>query len=189
MNSFTLFLEGADVFEDGHTDALFDAGCNDAVFGERDGAQYAVFDREAESFGAALASAIDQVTSAVSGLTVVRVEPDELVSMAAIAERVCLSREQVRLLSLGKRGPGGFPAPVSYVDRRTRVWLWPEVARWFRKNGKANTEMGEGGDLVAALNAALALRGHAAHLQDDDDLVLVRRALADLPQVVRRASA
>jgi hypothetical protein len=164
-------------------DALFEAGCDDAVFGERDGAQYATFDRDAPTLGAALTSAIDQLTSAVPGLRVTRVEPDELVTMAAIAERVGVSREQVRLLSAGKRGPGGFPPPVSYVDRRTRLWHWPEVARWFTKRGKGSAAAGEGADLVAALNAALALRSHAAHLHDQADLMLVDRALGDIPSL------
>jgi hypothetical protein len=58
-------------------------------------------DRQAASFSAALASAIAAVTSAVDGLIIVRLEPDELVTMAAIAERANLSRESIRLLSRG----------------------------------------------------------------------------------------
>jgi hypothetical protein len=186
MNRFTLFLEGPDVLEDERMDALFEAGCDDAVFGERDGAQYATFDREASSFCAALTSAIEQLTSAVEGLRITRVEPDDVVTMAAIAGRVGLSREQVRLLSKGKRGPGGFPSPISYVDRRTRLWYWPDVSRWFHEHGKAKLEIDEGADLVAALNAALALRGHAVHLHVQEDLALVKRALADLPAEILR---
>jgi hypothetical protein len=76
LYSFTLFLRGADVLQDEHLEALFDSGCSDALFGVRDGAQYAAFDREANSFSEALASAIDEVTRAVEGLEVVRIEPD-----------------------------------------------------------------------------------------------------------------
>jgi hypothetical protein len=190
MTSFTLYLKGPDVLEDEHMDALFEAGCDDAVFGERDGAQYATFDREAPSFCAALTSAIEQLTGAVQGLEITRVEPDAVVTMAAIAHRVGLSREQVRLLSNGMRAPGGFPSPVSYVDRKTRLWYWPEVSRWFQENGRAKTEIGEGADLVAALNAALALRGHLARLRDrGDELALIARTLEDVSRDTGCATA
>jgi hypothetical protein len=85
--SFTLFVQGVDVLTDDSMDALFEAGCDDATFGERDGASYAAFDREATSFSEALASALHHVTKALPGLAVMRVEPDDLVSMAAIAAR------------------------------------------------------------------------------------------------------
>ena len=73
IHSFTLFFTGADVLDDEQFDALHEAGCDDALFGVRDGAQYAAFDREAISFSEALASAIHDVTSAVPGLQVVRI--------------------------------------------------------------------------------------------------------------------
>lgn len=184
VRSFTLFFEGPDLLDDQHMDALFEAGCDDAVFGERDGAQYATFDRCAASLCAALESAIDQLTAAVPGLEITRVEPDRLVTMAAIADRVGLSREQIRLLSNGQRGPGGFPSPVAYVDRKTRLWNWSEVSRWFQDNDRADVEISEGADLVGALNAALALRDHVAHLHDSESRALVARVARDVPQAI-----
>ncbi len=44
--SFTLFVHGADVLSDESTDALYEAGCDDATFGVRDSAPYGAFDRE-----------------------------------------------------------------------------------------------------------------------------------------------
>jgi hypothetical protein len=178
IHSFTLFLSGADVLSDERLGALFEGGCDDALFGARDGAQYGAFDREADSFSEALASAINDVTSAVTNLHVVRIEPDELVTMAAIAERSGLSREYVRLLSTNKRGPGGFPAPVTYADHKTRLWHWPDVAHWLTEHDKAKVDVdARAADLVAALNAAFDLREHARHLHDRRDLALVSRAL------------
>lgn len=179
-HSFTLFLAGSDVFDDEHLDALHEAGCDDAVMGERDGAQYAAFDREAESFGAALASAIHDVTGAVPALRIARIEPDELVTLAAIAERSERSRESVRLLSTGKRGPGGFPSPVIYADHKTRLWRWAEVVRWLAEHGKAGVEIdGDAARLVAALNSAYDLREHRRSLSDKRDVALVAEALGD----------
>jgi hypothetical protein len=74
IHSFTLFFSGADVLEDERLNALYEVGCDDALFGERDGVQYGAFDREARSLSEALASAIRDVTSAVKGLRIVRIE-------------------------------------------------------------------------------------------------------------------
>lgn len=179
--AFTLFVQGADMLSDESMDALFEAGCDDATFGARDGAQYAEFDREATSFEKALSSAIRAVTRALPGLTIVRVEPDDLVSMAAIAERSGRSRESIRLLAAERRGPGGFPPPIAYVDQKTRLWHWPDVAHWLTEHDKANVDVDpEAADLVAALNAAYDLREHARRLHKPAR-ALVAEALGHLP--------
>jgi len=178
IHSFTLFLNGVNVLDDTQLDALYEAGCDDALFGVRDGAQYGAFDREANSFSEALASAITDVTSTVAGLQVVRIEPDELVTMAAIAKRSGLSREYIRLLSTNQRGPGGFPAPVTYADHKTRLWHWPDVAHWLTEHNRAKVQVdAHAANLVAAMNAAFDLREHARHLHNRNDLALVSQAL------------
>lgn len=182
VHSFTIFFTGADVLDDEQFDALYEAGCDDALFGVRDGAQYGAFDREAGSFGEALASAIRDLTAAVPGLRVARIEPDDLVTMASIAKRSGLSREYVRLLANRQRGPGGFPAPVAYADAKTRLWHWPDVAHWLTEHRKAKVAVdAETADLVAAMNAAFDLREHAGHLRSRRDLALVAQALGDGP--------
>jgi hypothetical protein len=175
--SFTLFLHGVDVLSDESMDALFEAGCDDATFGARDSVQYAAFDREAGSFSKALASAIHDVTKALPGLAVVRVEPDDLVSMAAIAERSGRSRESIRLLAADRRGPGGFPSPIAYVDHKTRLWHWPDVAHWLIEHDKAKVDVdADAADLIAALNAAYDLREHTQRLPKPA-LALIAEAL------------
>lgn len=180
-HSFTLFMQGVDVLGDESMDALFHAGCDDAVFGSRDGAQYAMFDREARNFSEALGSAIHDVLAALPSLRIVRVEPDDLVTMATIARRSGRSRESIRLLAKSERGPGGFPPPIAYVDEKTRLWHWPDVARWLTAHEKAKAAVdSEAADLVAALNAAFDLREHASRLPKAD-LALVTEALGDSP--------
>lgn len=177
-HSFTLFFKGADVLEDKHLEALFENGCDDALFGVRDGAQYGAFDRQANHFSEALASAIADVTRAVDGLEVIRIEPDDFVTMAAIAARSGLSREYIRLLSTGKRGPGGFPAPIAYVDDKTRLWHWPDVAHWLTHHQKTKIAVdAHAAELVGAMNAAFDLREHTTHLHAAQDLALVAGAL------------
>jgi hypothetical protein len=72
--SFTLVIEGADVLTAAAQEALFEAGCDDATFGEAGGVQTADFDREAADFASAAGSAIQAVESAIRGARVVRVE-------------------------------------------------------------------------------------------------------------------
>jgi hypothetical protein len=173
IHSFTLFIDGLDVSSDAHIDALHKAGCDDATFGARDGAAYAIFDREADDFSGALRSAIRDVIAALPQARIVRIEPDDLVSMATIAKRCRRTRESVRLLANEERGPGGFPPPVAYVDDRTRLWHWPDVARWLNEHGKARLEIdSEAADLVAAMNAAFDLRDHSGRLRKSDRALL-----------------
>jgi predicted DNA-binding transcriptional regulator AlpA len=160
---FTLVLQRG--LDDAAVDALFEAGCDDATLGEVDGVGYADFIREAPSFGDALRSAIEQVES-VPGVRVARVEPDDLVTMSEIAQRLGRSRESVRLLVSGERGPGGVPAPVSHLKARTRLWRWSEVAAWAERHDQPI-------DLsvataIAAINAALTLRTTLAELAPNE---------------------
>ena len=156
---FTLVLQGG--LDDAAVDALFEAGCDDATLGEVDGVGYADFIREASSFGDALRSAIEQVES-VPGVRVARVEPDDLVTMSEIAQRLERSRESVRLLVSGERGPGGFPPPVSHLKARTRLWRWSEGAAWAERHDQPIDL--SAATAIAAINAALTLRTALAEL-------------------------
>lgn len=109
VHEFTLVLEGADELDPSNLDAWFEAGFDDATFAEVDGVGYADFTRRAASAPAAILLAIHQLESAVPSVRVVRVEPDDLVNASDVARRLERSRESVRLLIAGERGPGGFP--------------------------------------------------------------------------------
>ncbi|HEV8716321.1 MAG TPA: hypothetical protein VGX03_26295 [Candidatus Binatia bacterium] len=62
--SFTLQVVGIDTSRDRYEDALFEAGCDDALLAVVDGALILSFDREAPSFDAAVASATECVEKA-----------------------------------------------------------------------------------------------------------------------------
>lgn len=158
-HSFTLILDG-DI--EGRLDALFEAGCDDATFGCVDDVSYRDFHRTAPTLVDAIASAISAV-ELVHGLRVTRVEPDDLVTAAEIAERLGRTRESVRLLIARKRGAGTFPAPVSHLRVRNRLWRWSDVAAW--AGGDASTITTA--RTIAAVNAALELRSTTATLPDD----------------------
>ncbi len=163
MNEYQFTLvTSADLDDEAVVDALFEAGCDDATLGSVDGVGYADFVREGDSFGEAVRSAIQQVES-VPGLKVSRVEPDDLVTMSEIAERMGRTRESVRLLIRGDRGPGGFPPPVSHLKSRSRYWRWSDVAAWASRIESGALESQQA-LLVAAINAALILRDKAPEL-------------------------
>ena len=153
---FTLIVEGTYFDDDETVNAVYEAGCDDATVGYSNGIPLAGFTREAESLEAAILSAIRDLES-VDGVRVVRVDDTGLVSMADIAERTGRTRESVRLLVEGKRGPGGFPAPATNPFRRHRLWRWLEVDRWFEASIKGH-QLDEQGHAVAAINAWLELR-------------------------------
>lgn len=180
---FTLVVAGADVQTDEALNALAEAGCDDATVGSSGGVQHLDFDREAPSYLAAVLSAIANVEAAVPGARVVRVLPDEYVTLAEIAERTGRSRESVRLLSIGERGPGGFPPPAARGAERNKLWRWAEVASWF------TSALGEPVHLPPppaqrAANALLDLRAISAEL-GRAELGQVRQELGRLIRRVR----
>lgn len=159
-HTFTLVLDGPTAITPALEDAVHEAGCDDAALGRRGETVYLEFDREGPSFRQALLSAIRDV-QAISDVRVVRVEPDEIVTASEIAERVGRTRESVRLLVEGERGPGGFPAPLSGTSgRRARLWRWSEVGEWFASRG-ISTSRPEEARLIAAVNGALELARNA----------------------------
>jgi hypothetical protein len=170
--TFTLILADVPGLTDAVCDALFEAGCDDALVGMRDGVVFLDYSREAGSFREAVFSAIADVEGAGIEAHVARVEPDELVTMSEIARRTGRSRENVRQLISGVRGPGGFPPPVANLTRKSPIWRWTEAAQWFREKAgveaAASTEEAatksstclDGGDFIAAVNATLELRRH-----------------------------
>jgi hypothetical protein len=58
---FTLILSGVQELTPELLDAFYEAGCDDALIGMRDGKAYAEFCREAESLPEAVASAMKDV--------------------------------------------------------------------------------------------------------------------------------
>ena len=67
---FTLIVDGPDVQSDAVIDALYEAGCDDALIGRTDGIQYVEFDREAAGLVEAVLSAVADIER-VDGVKVV----------------------------------------------------------------------------------------------------------------------
>jgi hypothetical protein len=174
-------LPGADSLEP-HLDALQAAGCDDAAFmgPASDGTFIAEFDREAPSFTTAVVSALEGLRSALPEVRLLRVQPEDIVSLSAIADRTGRSDESVRLLVQSRRGPGAFPPAAGRINDKTQVWRWADVAGWFADALGEPPEGGEHAAFLAALNDALDLAARAGDLRErPDELRAVRQFLPD----------
>ena len=163
---FTLIVDGPDLQDDALVDAVFEAGCDDAAIGRVDGIPFVDFDREAASLDRAILSAVADLER-IAGVEVVRIADAGLVSMADIATRIGRTREGVRLLITGARGPGGFPPPITDPRSRYRLWRWSDVGVWFEKHLDENLA-DEDGEVIAAFNAGLELRHYRRRLAPPD---------------------
>lgn len=76
VHSFTLVVDGFDLVspDSPAADALYEVGCDDAMLTSHGTEQQIVFDRDAPTFAAAVASAITAVETTLPGARVVRVD-------------------------------------------------------------------------------------------------------------------
>lgn len=130
MNRYEFTFVVDHEFADEELDALVEAGCDDATPEVGLGRSLLHFHREAGSLPEALVSALHDVSRAVAG--VVAVQSDDLVTVRDIAERAGRSYESVRLLAAGKRGPGGFPTPMS--SSGWQFYSWAQVGAWLTRH-------------------------------------------------------
>lgn len=128
----------------------------DGVAGLADGVPFVDFARRAPDLSVAVSGAIRVVES--QGCRVRRVEPDDLVTAAEIAERLGRSRESIRLLASGARGSGGFPPPISHARSRQRLWRWSDIASWA---DRVDEQQQREARYLAVVNAALEVRSLA----------------------------
>jgi len=178
---FTVLFRVRDASEPGEyaARAYDSAVLGDVLLGGPDpaGILDADFERQGKSFPRTVLDALNDVQDAFPEAEILRVEPDDLVTVAAIADRVGRSHESVRLLTRNKRGPGGFPPPAGNLDAKTQAWRWSEVARWFRDAMGVDSPGPPNAAFLAALNDILDLRRVAGEAIDGPRTA---RALASL---------
>lgn len=168
MDTHTFMLILDRPIDEATSDLLFEAGLDDAAVTAFHGHPALDVDREAVTLLDAVASAIRQVES-VAGIQVTRVEGEELVSQADIAERTGRSRQAVNHWVKRDADSSGFPGPTYGASTRSPLWRWADVQAWLEPDVLAN----ERGRIIALANAILLAR-HS--LQDDDE----RRLIGDL---------
>lgn len=109
-------------------DALYEAGCDDALVGTGEKGTIALdFSRQSTSATEALASAIANVKSAIPGVELVEASPD-LVSLSDLARCFGFSRQNMRKYYAGRED---FPKPAHIGS--TNLWHLYDVAGYFQE--------------------------------------------------------
>lgn len=150
---FSIIASGLDPAADDFEARFYDGGCDDALVSFQKGHIIVDFAREAATVDEAIASAIENVMAV--GATVDRIEPDPLVSLSDIAERVGVTRQAVTMYAKGARGEN-FPAPSVKVTDDRPLWSWPSVAEWFFARGQLPEEALIEAIVVKEANDAIA---------------------------------
>jgi predicted DNA-binding transcriptional regulator AlpA len=135
-------------------DALFEAGCDDAVVGVgRKGNIALQFAREASRPAVALSRALRDVRKAIPGAVFLSAEPD-LLNLAEVARVFGMTRQNVRKYAAyeTRRIAAPFPSPV--VLGAESKWRLAEIADWARAQsvGSFPAEIGEIAHETARLN-------------------------------------
>jgi len=168
--SFTLALADVRELSDELAEKLY-ANLPDATLSQRDGVVYVSFDRQRANFATALVGAIRKLERL--GLRVARVVADELVTPSEIASRIGRSRESIRLLIDGDRGPGRFPPPADVIGRQ-RFWRWRDVGRWFAEYEQREHVHSSFDAFAAAVNGLLRA-GREVHQLPPDQARAIRQ--------------
>jgi len=170
MNTHNFMLILNRPIDEATSDLLYEAGLDDAAVTAFAGHPALDVDREALTLLDAMTSAITQAES-VPGIQVVRVEGEELVSQADIAERTGRTRQAVNHWIKRDADSSGFPEPVYGTSTRSPIWRWADVQSWLEPDGQADDR----GRIIALANATLLAR---RNLNDDDERRLVETLLA-----------
>lgn len=111
-------------------DALYEAGCDDAIVGLGIKGRVALnFTREALSAQAAVKSAIANVTKAIPGAKLIEATPD-YVGFSDIADFVGCSRQNIRKVILNDTS-----APIPVHSGTTAIWHLAKVLDWLKHKG------------------------------------------------------
>lgn len=135
--NFILTLSGVTSETIGIEDALYIAGCDDALICFYGKSVYLEFDREGPTLDLAIKSAITDIERASVGAKVESVD-SALVGLSDIAELTGLTRQAIALLKDGARGDGDFPCPVQRLKGASPLWDWACVAKWLKDNNRLN---------------------------------------------------
>jgi len=155
---FTLVLDGVDENTDGLEDALFEAGCDDALINFRDRTVYLDFDREDSSLEKAVLSAIQAVENCGLGAKIIRILPDDLVNISDISKRLGKDRQLVSLWMKGERRQRGlpFPPPVLKLSEKSPMWRWYLVVKWLQEQNLIHdTKIVDDAKFLEHINAVL----------------------------------
>ena len=166
---FTVRLNRAPV-DDDEFDALYEAGLSDAnVTTTPDGRGSLMVSRTAPSMAEAIVSVVADIEAA--GFMATGIDVEDLLTLAAIGRRVGRTRESMRLLAVGKRGPGGFPAAMT--SGPTPLYSWTQVQAWMAEHDLNAPAADAEHDAVVVADLIIRARTLMPHLGTLRSLVTV----------------
>ena len=128
--TFSLSIYGSN--PENYLNALFEAGCDDAIVGTGVPGSIALnFSRDAKSAEGAIQQAIRDVRKAIPDAELLELKPD-LVGISDIAGLLGCSRQNIR--KLATKGNLNFPKPT--FSGSVPLWHFYEVAKWLIKNSR-----------------------------------------------------
>lgn len=142
---------------------LAENGCDDALVGVGHRGRIALeFVRESSSARQAIFSAIEDVTHAVPGASLVEVTPD-LVGATDVAELVGCTRQNIQKLLASC----GSTAPAPVHEGRWAVWHLAPLLDWLQRDKRysIHPELLELSDAAMRVNAALDARNTDAETE------------------------
>lgn len=131
---FTFILDYPGGIDAELEDALYEAGCDDALLYQQTGILHLEFTREASSLKEAVSSAMRAIRSARVAVELAGVEPGDIVTAAEMSRRLGISRQYARMLINGERGSGKFPLPIARPTPKMHLWSWQEVAHFAQRH-------------------------------------------------------
>jgi len=130
---------------DDYLDALYEAGCDDALVGiGLPGYIGLDFCREAESASEAISSAIENTLAAIPDALLVEVTPD-LLNLSEMADLISaqvqpVTRQAMRKYAFGQVAKMKTRFPPAAVASRSPLWHLDDVVNWLVENGKAEPD-------------------------------------------------
>jgi hypothetical protein len=152
-------LPNHDADPEAYLDALYEAGCDDAMVGVNlRGLLGLDFVRRAESAEGALQTAVRDVQKAIPGAFLIQAGPD-LVNLTDMAVIFDCSRQNMRKYAVGPTASrDAFPVPV--IMGEVSLWHLAEIAQWLKKNTNRTppAEVVEVAKAAAKLNLDVEVR-------------------------------
>jgi len=146
-------------------EALYDAGCDDALIGVGEARRIALdFSREAESARDAILGAIRNVRSALPEALLIEASPD-LAGLSEIAEVLGFSRQNARKMATSQKNQ--FPLPAH--EGNPTLWHLADVLAWSKsvRLESVDNELLEVAQINRQVNLMRELHQLQPHLREE----------------------
>jgi len=160
-----------------YLDALFEAGCDDALISiGKPGYLAADFTRESSSAYEAIKTAIEAVTKAISHAKLIKAAP-YIANLSEMANLFGCSKQNLSKYARGESPKSdSFPCPV--VSGKVDYWYVLDVALWLYKNNKLNIQKQDIDSLKAIHDLNIAIEEVRNQYDHDNNFLDLVKSIA-----------